>query len=707
MNDLLNKHQLHFPARHDPSTTLQHFLNNIQTKPDQKTRLPMIVRVTSLNNYGRINKSPLTKMTPLLLINIDQLDSILAEYHDVNENRNHSNRNRFKFNQNRISNRTSTRFRNMKKLSRSLVSLTGSSTTDAPHDNDEDDEDEDFIDENNEFTTYQRNLVKSLNEKLLSSTSSFYLCRIPLRSRLYFELLNESDDAIKPYSRLSDLMVVEYEDQYPEKLTQRWPNAFLLRSSSAAFTRYDDQSSATTSSSDSCYGSSVDLDTQKNVIVRLNDEPMMIPAGQILAILGECQGLRKRTTDKNSPEPFTPSPRPSSAGVSGSPSSSPWAKGRGFFGFFKKSRPSQILDLLTSEPQNFPTTTTTGNVESYLKCRTEQSDIVYFSLRQSGLFSPLNGQTHRLKLDTKCNDLNLSGLFQLNDLLMNFRFPISVRCLDSQVSFDNIYTPAVIHRTDSVNTIATKFRLRMQYREQVVFVCPLHLSSSKSLKSSTSLTVIPISTNADILIQPCLNMEEIGSSEAFDRLLKSCYQIVNQYQTEISLIHFPLQIHCQTVRNKQTLYKKRSQSESQLGYVDEDLRQTKRHSDDNLNDHSRVFRASPLDYASISPNHAVIGTNQTRVQHSSNRNGHYNRRNDFSRFGFYHSDSEDENYRDVDKIYDFIRSGHVTNEVKKIQDKELATHKAQAIDIPLSDGSPQINVRFSKLNLFRSIFFVV
>ena len=226
-------------------------------------------------------------------------------------------------------------------------------------------------------------------------------------------------------------MIVEYDDNDTRKSIKRWPHAFLLRSSCPAYTRKsvhdcetrnDDQSSAT--STDSCYGSSADLDPQKSVIA-LSDESTMLQAGQILTVLGDCQGLRTRTPERLSSEQLTPS-TPSSAGASGSPSSFPWPRGRSFFSLFKtKARPSQILDLSTYDTQT--QSVATGKKETYLKCRTEQGDIVYFSLSQSGLFSPLNGQTHRLKLDTKCNDLNLSGVFQLKDLLKDFRFPISIR----------------------------------------------------------------------------------------------------------------------------------------------------------------------------------------------------------------------------------------------------------------------------------------
>ena len=695
MYELLNKQPLHFPSRHDPSTTLQHFLNNVTTKSDQKTRLPTIVRVTSLNNYGRSLKGLLMKNTSLLLISVDQLDSILAEYHGIPDHRHNSHRHRLTNNQSKMSSKATNKFRNMKKLSRSLVSLSANPLTDMPQD-----DDDDLMEGNDSIDAHQRYLVKSLNEK--RSSSSIPLCRVPVRYRAFFELLDENDKPIEPYHKLADLMIVEYDDNDSEKFIERWPHAFLLRSPCSAYTkksgtdylnpisagheiRFDDQSSAT--SSDSCYGSTPDLALQKNVIL-LNDEPYLLPTGEILTILNDCNGLRTRISDKSSPE-YQPCSSSSSAGTS-SPSSLPWSKGRSFLSFFKKSRPSQVFG---TSPTDYPIhRSTPGKVETYLKCRTDQGDIVYLSLHEPGLFSPLNGQTHRLKLDNKANELNLSGLFELKDLLSNFRFPISIRYLDAHVSFENIYAPAVINHLDSTGSIPTKFRLLMPYHERVVFACPLHLIPNKSQKNSPNITIIPLSINADILIQPCLNMEEISTNEIFQRFVQSCTLIIEQYQTEISLIHSPLQLTHYPIRTKQPLYKKRSQSESHLGYLDDDCRTALRYSDEQINISRYQSNASPLRHITASPNQATIGVTKqkvgsaelTRSHYRSARASYFGKQHDSRRTYLSQSDSEDEMYHDVDKIYDFIRSGNVTNEVRKIQDKELAIHQAKNIDIPSS-----------------------
>ena len=182
----------------------------------------------------------------------------------------------------------------------------------------------------------------------------------------------------------------------------------------------------------------------------------------------------------------------------------------------------------------------------------------------------------------------------------------------------------------------------MQYREQVVFACPLHVSPNKCQKSAAPLTIIPISINADILIQECLNMQEIWHSEAFGRLLESCHQIIDQYQTEISLIHFPLQLSSRPARPRQTLHKKRSQSESQIGVVEGESKATLRHSDETLNGGRFI--------APLSPNRAILGTARpkiasaelSRVQHRPARVTYYGKQNDYRRSQLTYSDSEDE-----------------------------------------------------------------
>lgn len=713
MNELLNRYPLHFPARHDPSTTLQHFLNDLQIKADLKNRLPTIVRITSLNNHGKWVKGFLTKNSSLLLIKVDHIDSILAEYHTVPESRNHSHRYRFNYNQSKISTKATSKFLNMKKLSRSLVSLSGSSVPDVPHE-----DEEDLAEGSDEFNAYQKNLVKSLNEKLPPLSSSISPCRIPLRHRAVFELLNESDTAMKLCETLADLMVKEYDENdenVPKRSIERWPHAFLLRSPCAAYTRKtgtdsfnstsctnelkpDDQSSAT--STDSCYGSSAELDGQKHAIL-LNDEPSILQARQIITILDKCTGLRGRTWNKNSNSTDPSASSAPSSPATASPSlGTSSAKARWSFSWFRKPRPSQLIE--SSVPDHFTNRSTPGKVETYLKCRTEQGDIVYISVHESGLFSPFNGQTHRLKLDNRSNDLNLSASFAVKDLLTSFRFPVSVRYVDTQVSFENIYAPAVINPVEPQTSLATKFRLLGPFDERVVFACPLHSVSTKAQKNPAPLLVIPIPADADILIQPCINMEEISTNELFQRLVESCHQVIEQYQTEISLIHFPLSLFkMSTTRKKTALNKKRSHSESQIdGYFEEESNTALRQSDEYLSSRQYFSQSSPQRYGTGSPNYPVVRTTKsraflldgTRSPRRSYTPAYHGKQSEYRRSTLNHSDSDDDMYRDVDRIYDYIRSGHATTEVKKILEKELANHRtAQGIDIP-SSNSPIIHV---------------
>ncbi|CAF4517827.1 unnamed protein product, partial [Rotaria magnacalcarata] len=47
----------------------------------------------------------------------------------------------------------------------------------------------------------------------------------------FFELLNENDKPIQPCHILSELLIIEKSVDDNEKHVEKWPNAFLLRSS--------------------------------------------------------------------------------------------------------------------------------------------------------------------------------------------------------------------------------------------------------------------------------------------------------------------------------------------------------------------------------------------------------------------------------------------------------------------------------------------
>ncbi len=66
--------------------------------------------------------------------------------------------------------------------------------------------------------------------------------------------------------------------------------------------------------------------------------------------------------------------------------------------------------------------------------------------------------------------------------------------------------------------------------------------------------------------------------------------------------------------------------------------------------------------------------------------------------------SEDEIYQDVDKIYDYIRSGDITDDVQKIQAKERVYNDAFMIN------SPSLNNKvclFEKWNVLIILFFSI
>jgi phosphorylcholine metabolism protein LicD len=161
--------------------------------------------------------------------------------------------------------------------------------------------------------------------------------------------------------------------------------------------------------------------------------------------------------------------------------------------------------------------------------------------------------------------------------------------------------------------------------------------------------------------------------------MENCFRLIEQYQTEISLIHFPLQLTNNTIRRKQPLFKKRSQSEWCIESLEEQSKHKFRHSDDQLNniyhykDNSSVT-SSPLKYRdSIETIQQKLSAENERQQPPLyQRSGGYSKiKNDNQkRSSRDEYTSEDEIYEDVDKIYDYIRSGDITRDVQKIQAKE-------------------------------------
>jgi hypothetical protein len=658
MHYLLGGQNFYFPSLDDQSYALHEFLNK---KYNKEYHLPVIVKITSLNLPGRTIKNLLAKNTPLLLLNTYQFESILAEYHRSNDGRYQSNRHRLTLTQGKSTSRTTPKFRTTKKLSKSLVTLTTNFDDDCS-DNDYDN---------------TRNILRTLNEK---RSLSIPLCRVPINYHRFFELLNENDQAIEPFHQLWELIIVEYNDQVR---TEKWPQAFFLRSTCTAYTkRYIPDERKLSGSADSCYGSLSDLDLHKNLLI-LNDNKQIVQPGQIITILNQCSAYRSQT-----PEPDNEFQTEQCISNS---SSTSWLrnKSRLFFSR-KKSQPTHVYDNTNN---NQSTTQSTYDIskksEQYLKCQTEQGDIVYISLDESGLFSPLNSQNYHSTSTTENENIDISGVFQLKELLSNFRFPISVRLLNNSISFDNAYSPATANQHESSFSSTTKFRLLLPYTEHVVFACPLTLSSS----FKSQIIIIPIPINSDIEIQRCLNMREISKNKTFHSLIQECYHTIKQYQTEFSYIHFPVLLNTPTKnisKRKHPLFKKRSQSESHLEYYALDLsKDTYRKSCELLNDddesdieinnrsvhqHDQLHHRDSFETLKQKLTNNSVEINNSRQQ-TIRRSAYYAKlKNDKPRKSSRQQeyDSEDENYRELDHIYDYIRSGDVTYDIQKIQEKEKA-----------------------------------
>lgn len=646
MHYLLGGQQFFFPSSDDPSYNLEEFLEN---KSHQEHYLPAIVKITAFNYPGRSIKNLITKNTPLLLLDTYQFESILAEYYRSNDGRYQSNRRRLPYNS-----KNNAQFRTMKKLSKSLVTLTATTTTTTSAEENSDD-DLDNV----------RAIVRSLNEKRSSSNP---LCRVPIDYNGYFELLNENDQAIEPFHQLSDLMKIEHrEENNEQKRIEKWPEAFFLRSTCIAYTkRYIPEERKLSGSADSSYGSLSDIDCHRNLLI-LNDDKQILQPGQVIKILNQCFAYSSQTVIKEVPaEQFI------------SQSSTSWIRTKSRFFFSRKKTPKS-----NSRPSNPPNITRnvydiSKKPQLYLKCQTEQDDIVYISMNETGLFSPINSELNRSE------NLDISGVFQLKELLSHFRFPISVRLLKNSISFANVYSPASINQSDSSCYSSTKFRLLLPYSEQVIFACPLIVSSS----FKSQIIVIPIPIHSEILVQRCLNMREISKNKYFHHLTQTCYHLINQYKTEFSYIHFPLVLN-PLPKRKQPLFKKRAQSESHLEYYamegknkennsrsiedipnkhEVDLFDNRRRSEQVY--HRDSFEALREKFSS----HATLEHHQQRQQ-TVRRSGYYAKlKSDKPRKSSrtHEYDSEDENYRELDHIYDYIRSGDLTDDVQRIQAKEQA-----------------------------------
>lgn len=662
MHYLLGGQNYYFPSFDEQSYTLEEFFDN---KCNSENRLPTVVRITSLNIHGRVVKDLLTKETPLLLLERHQFESILAEYYPSNDGKPNSSKHRFTSNQGKFISKATGKFRTAKKLSGSLITLTKTATSD---DNSDDDYDN------------MRIIIRNLNQKRSPVTP---LCRIPINYHGLFELLNENDQAVPPFHKLSNLLISEHTDgNNQQNISQNWPKVFFLRSKCVAYTkRYIPGERKLSGSADSCYGSLSDLDSQKNLLI-LNDDALILKPGQIITIITQCSAFRSQTSEKETKtDEFA------------SQSSSSWFRSKTRFFFFRKKH----------QDSNFPPTqnttkSPTKNVyniskkpEPYLKCQTEQGDIVYISINETGLFSPINSYQNPTKTTIEADNVDITGVFHVHDLLANFRFPLCVNLLNNSTAFENIYAPASTNQLESSSLSSTKFRLLLPYTENVVFACPLVVPSS--LKSI--VIIIPIPINTEMEVQRCLNMREIMSNRYFRSLTHACSHLINQHKIEFSFIHFPLVLNTaakQIFKRKHPLFKKRSQSESHLEFNALELNKTNHrksceifHPDDDFDiDNNNIISPAKdtlqhrdsYEKTKQRLTYNVLDTSQR--EQSTKHSGHYTKvkTDKIKRHSRQQEpDSEDENYRELDHIYDYIRSGDVTDDVQRIQAKEKALNE--------------------------------
>ncbi|UJR15965.1 hypothetical protein I4U23_002884 [Adineta vaga] len=663
---------LHFD---NETFTLKEFLANSNSN---RYKLPIVVNITSLNNYGRSVKNILTKNTPLVLLEIDQLDSVIADYYSSPDGRAHSQRNRLPLplSHNKMVSKSTAKIRNIKNLSKSVANLSAGNQINNinGHDYPDDDDDDD-----NAYNL--RAFLKLLNEKRSSSVS---ICRIPVQYSSFFELLNANGESVKPYTKLSDLSEIESDHETSDKHTEKTPVSIFLRSSCKTYMEKkmpdylrlttNENNSNLTASVDSCYGSSSELDSYKNAIL-LDEIPEILSAGETIVLLDNCYARRIRTIGEETDQrrPIAPS----------SPHFSPvsWMRATSKLFSSKKHRSSNASSSPSNE--NIYTATTFETFEHYMKCQTKQGSIVYIAIDEPILFSPLTCQSKKSRTKASFNYIDTSDVFKIKDLLSNFRFPIDVRLLDGSLSFENIYTPAVFNRLDNSHLTPNKFRLLGSHNERVIFVCPLNKVALKASKSPISFVVIPLSINADIEIQPAINMSQIENSVGFDRIVSECSQIIKYYKNEIILVHFPLSLTVDINQDKQALYKKRSQSESFAEFFEEDLesefqqpaqllqdyRQRRRHSDEA----SYMTACSLHNQDSENTLQQKPSLDTVRQQSKNRRSGQHVRIKDQRK----NRDSEslnptveDQIYQDVDKIYDYIRTGDKTEEVREIIAKE-------------------------------------
>ncbi|CAF4732235.1 unnamed protein product [Rotaria socialis] len=700
MSSMLSDQHILFPNRGEKSYKLNEFLAIVNDNCDKQYELPIIVNITSLNSYGKSIKHLLLKTNAFLLFSISQIDSILAEYHHAPDGNQYIHRNRLAFMQKRTTSKRTVKFQRMKKLSKSLVSLTSDGQAPIPVD------DDGLPDDKKNIPYNERTIINNLNQKRPSATPH---CRVPMEFPRFFELLNENDKPIQPCHILSELLIIEKNIDDNEKHVEKWPNAFLLRSSCKAYTEKQPSEvlnstnttrrSHTTTNSGSSYNTRQDKESSKSLI-ELNDDTENLQSGQILTILNDCYAFRMRLSDKEYKEqqsPPSPSPSPSPSLSSSLYYPVNWMREKTKLLLSKKRKSTASSDAIPSE--NSSSTAIPKKAEPYLKCRTQQGNIVYIFLHEPGAFSPIHYEIKdsNANTNTETNLLGVSGVLGLKDILSNFRLPVSVHVVDGLTIFDSINSTTSVSRDESSISALTKLRLLMPYDENVVFAHPLLLHPQKSHKPSSSSIIIPLSVDADIEIQPCVNMSQISKTEIFQKLLEICLERIKLYRTEVSLINVPIKLKSNKYQQRPSLTKKRSQS---MSYFDERPNDQLQPYDQNTNNNNQQSNysmsfasAESLDRASTEASERKSSSSDKKIKPKLKLSEYHQKINQENQRKFSQDmlAKEDEMYKDVDKIYDYIRTGAIMQEVEIIQAKQQTGDSTPIINI--SSSTPKESER--------------
>ncbi|CAF1254532.1 unnamed protein product [Didymodactylos carnosus] len=269
------------------------------------------------------------------------------------------------------------------------------------------------------------------------------------------------------------------------------------------------------------------------------------------------------------------------------------------------------------------------------------------------------------------------------------------------------------------NELSNKLRLLTTYSEHVVWVCPL---TTNNLMAKNKL-IIPLPLISDIYFHRCINMKDILKSKYYQEFFIDCFQTIKQYENRISKIDFPLDIESPSLLNNHPRYKKRSQSEFYYEpiVISNSLEKSNNHysySSENINNNisnNRLFYCASSSSSSSSLSVHNYSNEKIKMNDSlqyrdsfekikeklsnsmnyheqnsqTNNRSYYSRikldnsinslkyrsrkksipqiDDNFKRSPFIqHKIIEDTNYNDIDQLYDYIRTGIMSNNILQI-----------------------------------------